>query len=167
MNLEIERKFLLSELPSVMPTELFIITQLYLEREEGYSERIRMADRKEITSPVFDPTIFTHTIKKYVSDGVYEETEKVITKEEYDVISKNNPDAKVVLKNRYVYPHNELKWEIDTFHTDNLTIAEIELPNEEYILEIPEFITNVMVKEVTGDKQYKNENIAKKNPWCV
>ena len=51
-------------------------------------------------------------------------------------------------------------WEVDEFHADNegLTVAEIELDDENEIFEKPPWLG----EEVTDDYRYLNSNLAKK-----
>jgi CYTH domain-containing protein len=51
-----------------------------------------------------------------------------------------------------------LNVEVDVFHGDNegLVLAEIELPSEDYVFEVPEWLG----KEVTGDPRYYNSYIS-------
>ena len=68
-------------------------------------------------------------------------------------------------KYRYVVPASTpegdkgLCWEVDEFLGDNqgLTIAEIEVPAEDTVFDIPEWVG----EEVTGDKCYYNSNLCK------
>ena len=66
----------------------------------------------------------------------------------------------LVEKNRYRIPAKEagLFWEVDEFFGDNapLVTAEIELPDENTVVELPDWIG----LEVTNDHRYKNNNLA-------
>ena len=65
----------------------------------------------------------------------------------------------LVEKNRHTIKQGELVWEIDEFFGDNqgLVIAEIELPDENYEFEKPDWAG----EEVTGDPRYYNVNLSK------
>lgn len=60
-------------------------------------------------------------------------------------------------KTRYYVPHDGLIWEIDEFRSPRpgLILAEIELPCIDYEFKRPEWI----LKEVTGDPSYYNQNM--------
>ena len=73
----------------------------------------------------------------------------------------------LIEKRRYVIPTTShdgqpLHWEVDVFEGDNkgLTVAEIELPSEETLFDLPEWIGT----EVTGQKQYYNSHLIN-NPY--
>ncbi len=65
-----------------------------------------------------------------------------------------------VIKNRYIYKENNIKWEIDCFifPTGLPIICEYE-NSDTYIKELPEFINY----EVTGMERYKSRGINKYN----
>ncbi len=69
----------------------------------------------------------------------------------------------IIDKTRYLVPEaGGLTFEIDEFYGDNegLTMAEIELPSEDYPFEKPEWLG----EEVTGDQKYYNSMLMK-NPY--
>lgn len=69
----------------------------------------------------------------------------------------------VIKKIRHVVTWHDLNWEIDVFLGENsgLTIAEIELDNEQQRIELPAWID----KEVTGQTQYYNGCLVQ-HPFC-
>jgi len=69
----------------------------------------------------------------------------------------------VIDKTRFIVPANDgLKFEVDEFYGDNegLTVAEIELPSEDFKFDKPEWLG----EEVTGDVKYFNSMLMK-NPY--
>ena len=65
-----------------------------------------------------------------------------------------------VIKNRYIYKENNIKWEIDRFISPSGLPIICEYENiDTYIKELPEFIKY----EVTGMERYKNKSINKYN----
>ena len=67
----------------------------------------------------------------------------------------------IVSKKRYHLPvknQPELKWELDVFEGDNmgLVVAELEMPNEDFQFEKPEWIST----DVTENGAYKNASLA-------
>jgi len=69
----------------------------------------------------------------------------------------------VIDKTRYIVPEQSgLKFEVDEFYGENegLTMAEIELPSEDYPFEKPEWLG----EEVTGDARFYNSMLMK-NPY--
>ena len=63
----------------------------------------------------------------------------------------------VIEKVRHIVPYGGATWEIDVFAGENagLIIAEVELPHEDYRLELPPWIG----REVTGRAEYYNSSL--------
>ncbi len=71
-------------------------------------------------------------------------------------------DGKRVRKRRYVVAEDDgLKWEIDRFRDRRLVLAEVELPAEDAEVAIPAWLEPYVVREVTGDPDYLNLNLAR------
>lgn len=66
-----------------------------------------------------------------------------------------------VTKRRHVVPDGELTWEIDQFTDRELVLAEVELPREDYPVELPEWLAPYALREVTGEPEYLNRNLAR------
>jgi adenylate cyclase len=64
----------------------------------------------------------------------------------------------VIEKVRHIVPYAGATWEVDVFAGENagLIIAEVELPHEDYRLELPPFVG----AEVTGRAEYYNSALA-------
>ncbi len=157
MSVEIERKFLLKSMPDSKPSEKIKIKQWYL-KIDGRWERVRSLDSE------FGKR-WIHTVKTRVSDMSNIEEERAITKKEYDAFVKRckapGENARHIAKQRWIYPDGDLKWEVDIFRDRcHLIVAEIEIPSEDYELEIPEFIQKKQLLEVTGLKQFSNKNLS-------
>lgn len=158
-KLEIELKYLLKALPKKEPEDIIDIDQYYT-KVSGKWERARTwfseksGDKKWI-----------HTIKKNVSKKVNIEDEKFLTEEEYDLFKAEclaNPnDSKFISKKRYIYKDGDLKWEVDEFDNGyHLIVAEIEIPEENYKVIIPDFMKDVILLDVTGLKQFSNRSLS-------
>lgn len=159
MNIEIERKFLLKAIPKGEPTETIEIFQWYLKNTEGVWERARScySDLKGF--------YFIHTIKKNIAPGVNEEDEREITSDEFNefVNRCKSGQSKYITKKRLIYPFGDLKWEVDVFNNGHhLIVAEIEVPSIDFTFEIPKFISDKLLMEVTGMKQFGNRNLSNK-----
>jgi CYTH domain-containing protein len=151
--LEIERKFLLKKTPKGMFFDMASnITQYYLPQDEnGFTVRIREVKKNG------DTTCYL-TKKKYVSPTVNEEIEKQISRAEFNYLK--GKALTVISKVRYIHHMDGLLWEIDVFDGIKLIIAEIELPSEDYELEIPQGIEDVLIKEVSGIKEFYNQPLS-------
>lgn len=157
--IEIERKFLLKSMPDINESEKIEINQWYMKNDSGIWERIRssLSTKKGV--------YFEHTIKTNISKGVNIEEEKELTQEEFNNLLKNfkKPQCRYLSKNRFIFTNGELKWEVDFFKNGNhLIIAEIEIPDENYNLIIPDFIKEKILLEVTGIKQFSSRSLANK-----
>ena len=159
--IEIERKFLLKAMPDVLPNEVVKIDQFYFKNKEGVWERVR-----QWNSSLYGKR-WIHTIKTKISDFSNEEVEKDITKLEYEEFKKecreNKSNSRYIKKERWIYPDGDLYWEVDIFKDKcHIIIAEIEIPSEDYDLNIPEFISKKTLLEVTGLKQFSNRSLSVK-----
>ena len=157
---EIERKFLIR-----MPDMDFLISmgdmshivQTYLKSDEG-SARVRKRGRE-------GAYIYTHTVKKRISNLRRIEQEREIDAHEYEqLLTEANPDMKVIYKDRYCVKYMGQMLEIDIFpfYSDR-AFLEIELLDESQQLHIPPWID--VIKEVTEDKRYTNAALARNVPY--
>jgi CYTH domain-containing protein len=157
--LEIEKKFILKSLPQVKPSDVFEIDQFYYKNSNGVWERARTYH----SATGGDKWI--HTIKKSISKGVNLEEEKSFTQEEWKDFVKKCEDplnlGRHIKKRRHIYPFMDLVWEVDEFLSGySLIIAELELPTRRYKYDVPNFIKEVLLLEVTGLKQFSNRNLS-------
>lgn len=161
MNIEIERKFLLRQLPDCKWDDILIIDQFYHKNIKNYWDRYR-----KLESRLDQKIQYQHTIKTTISKGVNQEIESFLTKEVFeknviDSFSSNRP-AKYLSKIRHIFKVDELKWEVDQFlNSTGMIIAEIEIPTLDYPLELPNFVKENLIMEVTDAKQFSNRSIAK------
>lgn len=65
-----------------------------------------------------------------------------------------------VVKRRYRIPSGGLVWEVDEFLDRALVLAEVELPERDTPVELPEWLTAVLDREVTGEPAYLNLRLA-------
>jgi len=168
-KLEIERKFLVKFPTSwSVLSEMFDnlvdvkrISQTYLTPEEDEpAARVR----KTVEGLTGDTeTVYHFNQKKPVDTGVHEETEREITRAQYEkLLKKSNPDKVPVEKTRFVFKYNDQVFELDVFKgpLKGLAILEIELEDKNDTVELPPFLK--VVKEVTKDKKFTNFSLADK-----
>ena len=156
MGIEIERKFLTKN--HSYKNEKILneidIEQGYITLDKEKVIRIRIANQKAFL-----------TIKGLASKLTRHEFEYQIPLDEAREMLSLFCHKPIIKKVRYVIECNGKKWEIDEFKAENsgLTIAEIELEDEEETFQPPDFID----KEVTQDERYYNFNLVKKpyNNW--
>ena len=148
---EIERKFIVSELPKNLESYKHDdIEQWYFVLEENTEERIRHRWNK-----------FYHT-KKVWHWEIREEYENEISKEEFDSIWPKT-QWKRVYKTRYVIPYNSHNIELDIYHgkLEWLIVCEIEFKDKEEskIFVFPKRFW----KEITDNENFKNRNLVFKD----
>jgi CYTH domain-containing protein len=176
MKREIERKFVLKDLP----------VQPYILMTEGLFPRIEVQDItqyyylvgdvwyriREIDSNLSKSNTYLHTIKTY-KDGICYEEESDYTYSEFKLLMNEIHSGKyectAIRKTRYIYTTDieanfdgeikKLKWEIDVFNF-NLVVAEIEIPELDYPVEIPDYIKSKLIYEVTGIPEFSNRNLS-------
>lgn len=142
--MEIERKFLIKELPDLSKYE-------YVDIEQGYLcthpvVRIRKKNDKYILT--------------YKGSGLMarEEIEAELTKEAYEHL-REKIDGHTITKRRYLIPFEPYTIELDVFegHKSGLIMAEVEFPS---IDEANNFVPPEWFGEdVTNDKKYHNSNM--------
>ena len=148
--MEIERKYLVtSDSYKQMAVARYHICQGYISREKTGTVRIRITDDKAYL-----------TIKGKPAAGHFAryEWEKEIDVQEAKELMQLCQGS-IIDKTRWIIPAAEdgLKWEVDEFHGKHagLTLAEIELTNEEQEVEKPDFVG----EDVTSDPRYYNANM--------
>lgn len=170
MNMiEIERKFLvrfptswsaLSELFDDL-VDVKRISQLYL-KPKGNEPSARV--RKTVEGLTGDTkTIYHYNQKKFIEEGVNDETEHTISKDKYESYLKEpHPNKVAVEKTRFVFKYNDQIFELDVFKgpLKGLAILEIELKDKNDKVELPPFLK--VIDEVTKDKRFNNFSLADK-----
>jgi CYTH domain-containing protein len=154
-GIEIERKFVLKSLPEF--EDICYKTeecQVYYREENGIwirATKIKNSEQEDF--------IYIQTIKSFISKGTVNEKEKYLTEEEY--FSHVKKSSKHISKIRYFCKHKSDVWEIDQFHNICLIMAELEVNDINEEKEIPDFIKNNLIEEVTGNENYFNLSLAK------
>tara|TARA_R110002072_G_scaffold96968_3_gene213071 strand:- start:2186 stop:2659 length:474 start_codon:yes stop_codon:yes gene_type:complete len=150
MNLEIERKFLITNTNFKKESyQKKYIQQGFLNSDKNRVVRVRIIEEK------------AYLTIKGVSDksGTSRfEWEKEISLQEAKALMKLCEKG-VIEKYRYFHKLENHVFEIDEFLGDNegLIIAEVELKNKNEVFIKPSYLG----KEVTGDEKYYNSNLSK------
>ncbi len=149
-NVEIERKFLILEKPSVKPERHHKIRQGYIAREGGNVVRIRQKDDLYILS-VKTPT---KGISRF-------EVETNVSSDEGKILFAACASPSVE-KIREIYRVGDHIWELDIFSGSNkgLIVAEVELSSEDEKFVSPEWLG----PEVTGFQKFYNASLSQ-NPF--
>jgi adenylate cyclase len=149
-SVEIERRFLIEaeSIPNLRNFKYTEIHQAYVPCN-GIVVRIRTADENAYL-----------TMKGPKKGASSDEFEYEIPFKDAQKLIRKYCNLKLS-KRRYVIPHGDLKIELDLFKDNlrGLVIAEIEIPDENYPLEIPEWFG----REITHDHEYTNIKLAERN----
>jgi adenylate cyclase len=148
MGIEIERKFLIdfSAFDKCDFDDSIEIRQGYIHNSKEKVVRVRVQNDKCYL-----------TIKGKNNGASRPEFEYEIPKEDAEIML-DTMCINIIEKTRHIFSNFGDTWEIDEFHGDNegLVVAEVEIPSEDYELQIPKWVT----KEVTEEVKYYNNNIA-------
>ena len=151
--MEIERKFLVNEIPAGVETgNGRTILQGYLSSEEDSEVRVRQLGRKYLLT------------SKNGSGLQREETEVSISPEQFDLLWPVSTGRRLEKERHIVKLYNSLKAELDIYKGTlaGLRLVEVEFPglDEADRFEIPSWFG----PEVTNDLQFANRNLARYNP---
>lgn len=152
MAQEIERKFLVK---GDFKSEVFKstrITQGYLSSVPERTVRVRVKGDKGF--------ITIKGIGNESGASRFEWEKEIPVEEVRDLLKICEPG--VIDKTRYLVKNGEFTFEVDEFYGDNdgLTVAEIELPDEQAQFNRPDWLG----EEVTGDVRFYNSMLMK-NPY--
>jgi len=150
--LEIERKFLLSRLPDAAREAPNVRIEQGWMAGEKIRERLRRVS--DASGERYYRTI------KLGTGATRAEYEEAISFEMFEPLWPLTAGCRVE-KRRYKLRDGERIWEIDDFAGRELVTAEVELPSEDTPVELPAWLAPCVVREVTGDPAYSNQNLAR------
>jgi adenylate cyclase len=147
LRVEVERKFVVSDLPSLEGTQADEIVQGYLAIGTDGEVRVRRkGDRLALTA-------------KLGAGLSRQEAEIELDPESFDQLWPLT-EGRRVHKRRHLVPFGNMKIEVDVYEEEleGLVVAEIEFDSEEeaHAFEPPVWLG----EEVTGDHRYLNETLA-------
>jgi CHAD domain-containing protein/CYTH domain-containing protein len=151
-TVEIERKYLLKSLPPharSAPAD---------EIEQGWlpGERVRERLRRIVNG---EGEQYRRTIK--LGAGMQRvELEDKVTPKLFRALWPLTAGCRVH-KRRYRVPDGALTWEIDQFLDRDLVLAEVELPDPAATVELPKWLEDYVVREVTDDPEFLNLNLGR------
>jgi CYTH domain-containing protein len=128
-----------------------------IEIEQGWlpGERVRERVRRSCCA---DGTTWTRTIK--MGHGIARiEIEERTSEAVFDGLWPLTENCRI-RKRRHVIPEGDLVWEIDEFQDRDLCLAEVELPSVDVRPELPRWLADWLVREVTDDGRYTNLALA-------
>jgi adenylate cyclase len=151
--IEIERKYLLRALPT-MPAVSDV-----LEIDQGYLPGAKLVERLRRQRSRRGEIRYFRTIKG--GTGV----ERIEIEEETDQRVFDHlwqlTDGRRVRKRRYLVPQGRDLWEIDEFTDRVLVLAELELERASQQVTIPPWLSPVLVRDVTDEREYTNLALAR------
>jgi CYTH domain-containing protein len=151
--IEIERKYLLRALPT-MPAVSDV-----LEIDQGYLPGAKLVERLRRQRSRRGEIRYFRTIKG--GTGV----ERIEIEEETDQRVFDHlwqlTDGRRVRKRRYLVPDGRDLWEIDEFTDRALVLAELELERASQQVTIPPWLSPVLVRDVTDEREYTNLALAR------
>ena len=150
MNLEIERKYLLSAMPD-LPETLDV-----LEIDQGYLPGVARLRHQRSASGA---ERFVRTVKQGVGVQRFE-MEDEIDRPTFERLWPETAGRRV-RKRRYIVPDLDDHWEIDEFLDRVLFLAELEFDDPKHVVRIPDWLTPVLVRDVTDEPAYTNRSLAK------
>jgi len=161
-QIETEKKYLI-QIPDI--AALFALPgavkedmeQIYLVSEAGKSRRLRKSIRGCDVHYIYNE-------KSPVSAASKLETERNLSKEEYDALKKEADSSRnAIYKTRYTVPAFGFLYEIDIYSfSKNRAILEVELEDESVCPPMPPFLR--ILSEVTNEKAFSNHAISKEIP---
>lgn len=161
-GLETEYKYLISY-PDIYvlceqeKSRIVDIEQIYLDSESPFTARVRRWTEDGVTH-------FFYTSKKRISKQTAEEHEIEISEEEYErYLCHADKTRSPITKRRFIIPYEGHDMEIDVYpFWTKQAILEIEINEENEHVDIPPYL--IIMRDVTGDKRYKNYSLAKSIP---
>jgi CYTH domain-containing protein len=150
---EIERKYLLRELPSR------VAGAPSLEIDQGYLPGERINERVRRTRGN-DGVRYYRTFK--TGSGIERVEIEEETSELFFTTVWPLTRGCGVRKRRYLVEDNGATWEVDEFlDRDGLWLAEIELERVDQVVAPPEWLREAIVREVTDEPQFTNHALAR------
>ncbi len=146
MGVEIERKFLVSSDAWRQLGEATLLRQGYLCADPERTVRVRIEGEQGVL-----------TIKSKTEGASRGEWEYPIPLADAEELLDRLCERPLVEKYRRRIDHAGFTWEVDEFLGENagLVVAEIELPAEDTVFDLPDWIG----REVTGERRYYNSSL--------
>jgi CYTH domain-containing protein len=150
-KLERERKFLLAGLPPKAAAEAGV------EITQGWLPGTRLRERiRRVRGPGGDH--YSRGLKRG-RGAARLETEEETTREVFETLWPLTEGHRLSKLRRKVHD-GPLVWEIDEFLGRDLFLAEVELPARTSAVALPDWLEPLVVREVTDDPAFLNENLA-------
>ena len=161
-GVEIERKYLLDRLPDLDGLRARGLSVETLEVEQGWLPGQRLRERVRRTTRAADPSgevRYFRTVK--LGAGVERiEIEEPTSAHVFETLWTLTEGCRIRKRRHCVRDEGRL-WEIDEFLDRDLALAEVELPDAAVRPELPRWLEECVVREVTDDARYTNLSLAR------
>jgi CHAD domain-containing protein/CYTH domain-containing protein len=154
-KVEQERKYLLSGLPPRAAEEPPV------EIVQGWLPGSRLRERIRRTTRDGKERWF-RAVKRGTGEARLEAEEET-TREVFETLWPLTGGRRVA-KRRHRVRDGDREWEVDAFTDRELFVAEVELPAGTAEVTVPEWLRPYVLRDVTGDPAYLNENLAAAPP---
>lgn len=134
------------------------IIQHYLKSDDGYEKRIRARYKG-------DDVQYTYSEAYYLANNERIKLDRVITRRQYNNYEREIDDTlNVTDKMRYSFIDDGLFYKLDVFNFDKTKgLISVADGDDGQKVALPEYIR--VIKDVTGDKEYKNYFLAKSQKY--
>ena len=163
---EIEHRYLLGMLPPDVSERAYaisIITQGYFS-SPGICERVTKRRRTKDPKHPVPSVVYRRTVKQGHGLSRLELKDK-ITEEFFRRLYAITEGSRILkCRHRVHYTDSAdttLVWELDKFLDRDLFLAEVEVPSVDYPVEIPAWLQDYVVREVTESPDFEGTNLAK------
>ncbi len=114
--------------------------------------------RLRLTTKPDDSTIYTHTIKRGLG-LIRQEIEREITQQEFEKLWPRT-EGRRLTKTRYFVSEDDNLWAVDDFDDLDVVMAEIELPEPDTQITLPDWLKACLIREVTEEPAYRSYFLA-------
>ncbi len=135
-----------------------IIQHYLLSDNDGTERRIRSRERD-------GDVMYTYSEASYLANNERVKTDMVLTERQYkDYFHQVDPNLNVIDKTRHSFLNDGIFYKLDVFDFDTgKGILSIDQPTDGRTVNIPDYIS--VIKDVTGDKNYKNYYLARSQKY--
>ncbi|MBU1219956.1 hypothetical protein KKF34_06305 [Myxococcota bacterium] len=150
---EIERKWLLSNLPVVEWSYFLDISQGYITSGGSEVRLRRIIDSRGPSEK--------YILSRKTGVGISRmETEIEVSCDVFELLWPLTPGRRIE-KTRYVHHYQGLKFEVDDYKRKSpLFTLEVELPSTDTTIEFPDKLKTAIIREVTGEAEWLNSSLA-------
>jgi CHAD domain-containing protein/CYTH domain-containing protein len=151
-DIEVERKYLLNRLPDAAASARSAeVDQGWLPGEKLVERlrRLRTDEGEQYYRTIKAGSGITRfEVEEETNSGVFDQLWPLT-------------EGRRVRKRRYYVNEGDVTWEIDEFLDRELWLAEVELPSPTVTVSLPEWLAPAVEREVTGEPEYVNVNLAR------